>query len=81
MTTDTEALVRRAYHLAKSNWAMWSSGWASCFPTFTGSCTRSTCSGTSSRCDPLDLDRVEGAHLHLRQHCLQRLIGPGNPRS
>jgi hypothetical protein len=29
-----------------SNWAMWSSGWASCFPTFTGSCTGSTCSGT-----------------------------------
>ena len=23
-----------------SNWAMWSSGWASCSPTFTGSCTR-----------------------------------------
>src|SRR6266540_2573646 len=82
VTTDTEALVRRAYHLAEgdvldvhefidlfaedgvfngiggvsgqratgvSNWAMWSSGWATCFPTFTGSCTGSTCSGTSSR--------------------------------
>src|SRR6266545_4194005 len=69
VTTDTEALVRRAYHLAEgdvldvqgfidlfaedgvfngiggvsgqratgvSNWAMWSSGWATCFPTFTG---------------------------------------------
>jgi hypothetical protein len=32
-----------------SNWAMWSSGWASLFPTFTGSCTGSTCSGTWSR--------------------------------
>ena len=51
VTTGTEALVRRAYHLAEgdvldvqgfidlrrarrgtgvSNWAMWSSGWASC---------------------------------------------------
>src|SRR6266498_5096652 len=82
VTTDTEALVRRAYHLAEgdvldvqgfidlfaedgvfngiggvsgqratgvSNWAMWSSGWATCFPTFTGGCTGSTCSGTSSR--------------------------------
>ena len=28
-----------------SDWAMWSSGWASCFPTFTGSWTGSTCSG------------------------------------
>src|SRR6266511_4198964 len=69
VTTDTEALVRRAYHLAEgdvldvqgfidlfaedgvfngiggvsgqratgvSNWAMWSSGWATCFPTPAG---------------------------------------------
>jgi hypothetical protein len=28
-----------------SNWAMWSSEWASCFPTFTGSCTGSTSLG------------------------------------
>ena len=40
-----------------SNWAMWSSGWASCFPTFPGRCTGSTCSGTSSR------SRCRSGHL------------------
>jgi hypothetical protein len=29
-----------------SDRAMWSSGWASCFPTFTGRCTGSTRPGT-----------------------------------
>jgi len=26
----------------------------------------------AASCDPLDLDRVEAEHLHLRQHALQR---------
>ena len=28
--------VRARRACGVSNWAMWSSGWASCFPTFTG---------------------------------------------
>src|SRR6266571_501575 len=42
-TASAVCLARRATGV--SNWAMWSSGWARCFPTFTGSCTGSTCSG------------------------------------